>query len=114
MARSRSASKFDGQYVETEAVWQRMIHAGALADRACGLTDVDPLLTLPSFAERSNFKSALRKKLWRTLDKNGLARVRVMGKFHGLTGRPYAPDGQDFQIEIVCLMSATPIKAPDK
>jgi len=110
----RDPGKFDGHVVRTDAVWQRMIHAGALADRACPSSGSEPLLTLPSFAEKSNFESTQRKELWKLLGKGGDARVRVMGTFHGPKGRPYAADGQRFQLEIKCLLAVTPLKPEDK
>jgi hypothetical protein len=110
----RDPSKFDGQLVRTDAVWQRMINAGALADRACPSSGSAPLLTLPSFVEKSNLNSSQRKALWKLLGKDGAARVRVMGTFHGSKGRPYAADGQRFQIEITCLLAVTPLKPEDK
>ncbi len=110
----RDPSKFDGHVVRTDAVWQRMIHSGALADRSCPSSNSEPLLTLPSFAEKSNFESSQRKALWKLLGKGGAARVRVMGIFHGPKGRPYAADGQSFQLEIKCLLAVTPLRPEDK
>lgn len=106
--------KFDGHLVRTEAVWQRMINAGALADRSCAVASSEALLTLPSFSKDSNFNSSLRKELWKILDKDGAARVRITGTFHGPKGRPYAADGQKFQIEIACLLKVSPLKASDR
>ncbi|MGC9998809.1 MAG: hypothetical protein ABSE21_01800 [Bryobacteraceae bacterium] len=107
-------AKFDGHLVRTDAVWQRMIHAGALADRACASSSSEPLLTLPSFSEHSNFNSSLRRELWNLLGKDGAAHVRVVGMFHGPKRRLYAADGQRFQIEIECLLSVTPLKPSEK
>ena len=110
----REPGKHDGHLLRTEAVWQKMVHSGALADRSCPASGPDLLLTLPSFSQDSNFKSAIRKELWKLLDKGGTARVRIMGIFHGAKGRPYASDGQRFQMEIKCLLTVTPLKPGDK
>jgi hypothetical protein len=107
----QNPQKYDGHLVRTEAVWQRMIHSGALADRVCSRTSSELLLVLPSFSQDSNYKSRLRKKLWKLLDKEGAARVRIVGIFRGPKDRPYAAEGQDFQLEIKCLLSAEPLES---
>src|SRR4051812_21337817 len=57
----RDPARFEGHLVRTDAVWQRMIHAGGLADRACAASASEPLLTLPSFSQHSNFNGSQKE-----------------------------------------------------
>lgn len=96
----------------TQAVWQAGIHSGSLADISCSEEGQRPALTLPSFAKGSNFNGKQRKGLWRILAKGGIARVDLVGVFRASKGRDYGPDGLQYQIEIQCLLSVTPISNP--
>ncbi len=104
---------YDGHLVRTEAVWQTMIHTGALADRRCSDSGSDLLLVLPSLPSKPDSKSSLRKDLETLLRKDGAARVRVTGTFRDLRGKLYS-DGQRFQMEIKCLSSVTPLSPAEK
>ncbi len=109
----REPQNFDGRVVRTEAVWQRMIHSEALADRICSASGSELLLVLPSISRDSSFNNSLRKKLGKLLGKDGAARVRVTGVFRQNNGRAYTMDGQIFQLEIECLLAVTALRSDE-
>ncbi len=108
----RNPGEYDGHPVETEAVWQLMIHTGALADRGCSTSSPELLLVLPSFSNASNSKDPTKKRLSALLKTDRAARVRLIGTFHDLKGRFYS-DGQKFQIDIKCLVNVSPLTAAE-
>src|SRR2546426_112928 len=100
--------KYDGQTILTEAVWERLFHSGALADRSCPRVGGRAALTAPAFS-REVMHNGLGKTLGKILAKRGVAVVDLIGVFHSRKGENYGPDNQRYQIEIRSLLAVREI-----
>ncbi len=100
----KDPGRYDNRLILTEAIWTLGHHTAALVDDRCYQVDGRAAKTAPHFPEDSDLAEPRRQALLSILrTEAGAARVVVAGRFR--VNKAEGPEGQRFDLEVICLMS---------